>query len=360
MELKKNIKNWFKHFQQYFFTYKDGFFELSYLYNSPETLIECLKKMPFNYHFPKQNLIKTGNPFVKGVLQYCKLEDGLWITATHMNYKQNISFKSIYDEHIESGYYCLSFNIAENKIAKSSYDLKNLTITNTTWVLLKPMAVSNATCIKGCHIYYYTIYIHKNWLIQNIIANSSLDTVELKAFLNSDVNCKIWSDNSKFPHKVVEPIQTIFDVLKEKNELNTLKLKLETSQLILSFFTEIFNKNSGVNQYAISNKDQVKILKIENYLLENLTAKFEGIDALATQFSISPTKLKTDFKNVYGMPVFTFFQQKQMELANEYLQFENYRINQIASLFHYENGSKFAATFKKHQGLLPSEIARKN
>lgn len=357
MLLKKKINNWFKHFQQYFFTYKDGFFELSYLYNTPETLLGSLKKMPFNYHFPKKNLIRTSNPFVKGILQYSNLEEGLWITVTELNYKQNLTFKSIYDDDIESDYFCLSFNIAETKISKNTYELKNLSVTNTAWVLLKPMAVNNATCFKDNHIFYYSIYIHKNWLTKNIVSNSNLNVSQIKAFIeDTTVNCKMWPDNSNSPHKIVAPVQSVFDNLKETNELNILKLRIETMQLIVHFFDKVFIENDGINIYALPSKDRIKMMQVESYLLANLTDKFIGIDALATQFSISPTKLKNDFKNIFGMSIFSYFQSKQLELAYEYLQNENYRINEIVAILKYESASNFTAIFKKKYGFLPSAV----
>jgi hypothetical protein len=40
--IKKRINNWFTHFQKYFFKYKQGFYEVSQIANSPEATIEII------------------------------------------------------------------------------------------------------------------------------------------------------------------------------------------------------------------------------------------------------------------------------------------------------------------------------
>ena len=92
---------------------------------------------------------------------------------------------------------------------------------------------------------------------------------------------------------------------------------------------------------------------------ENLQSKFMGIDELSDIFRISPTKMKHDFKIIFGQSIFSYFQSKQIELAKEVLAKGNYPINEIATVFGYSNASKFSSAFKKKTGFLPSEIAKK-
>ena len=77
--LKKRINNWFTHFQNTFFTYNNGFFELSFLANSLKTMVESLKKMPFNKCDSKKQIITSDNFFLKGEMHYQELDDGLWL-----------------------------------------------------------------------------------------------------------------------------------------------------------------------------------------------------------------------------------------------------------------------------------------
>ena len=68
--LLKKIENWIKQSQQYFFTYKNGFFDLPYMANNPDVMIKCFAKLPFNKHNIHQKLLVTDNPFLKGKLYY--------------------------------------------------------------------------------------------------------------------------------------------------------------------------------------------------------------------------------------------------------------------------------------------------
>src|SRR5690606_27966997 len=96
--------------------------------------------------------------------------------------------------------------------------------------------------------------------------------------------------------------------------------------------------------------------KAENYLSNHLFDGFPGIDFLAKKFNLSESKLKTEFKNLYGKPVFRYFQEKQMYLAKELIHENQMLIKEISYKFGYENTSKFSAAFKKHHGNLPSEV----
>lgn len=59
---------------------------------------------------------------------------------------------------------------------------------------------------------------------------------------------------------------------------------------------------------------------------------------------------------MYGKPVFQYFQEKQMHLAKELIHENQMLIKEISYKFGYENTSKFSAAFKKHHGILPSEV----
>ena len=85
--LTKTIQNWLTHAKQYFFTYKNGFYELNFLNNSPEYMLACLKKMPFVKHQKNAQTLSTNNPFVKSFLRYEQIEEGLWVIYTETENK---------------------------------------------------------------------------------------------------------------------------------------------------------------------------------------------------------------------------------------------------------------------------------
>ena len=64
-----------------------------------------------------------------------------------------------------------------------------------------------------------------------------------------------------------------------------------------------------MNTIAMNNNNFVKIKKIERELMNQLHDKFIGIEVLAKKYQISPTKLKLDFKLIYGASIFVYFQK---------------------------------------------------
>ena len=73
----KRINNWFLHAKKYFFAYKNGFYEVSYMGNSPAYMVASIKKMPFVKHDAAAQKLTTNNPFAKGIMHYQEIEEGL-------------------------------------------------------------------------------------------------------------------------------------------------------------------------------------------------------------------------------------------------------------------------------------------
>ena len=103
---------------------------------------------------------------------------------------------------------------------------------------------------------------------------------------------------------------------------------------------------------------RVHMSRAEKLLLERLTGSFPGLSFLVKEVGISETSLKINFKKLYGLSPGQYFQKKQMILAREILKDQDIMIHVLAMNMGYHNQSKFAAAFRKHIGILPSEVQR--
>lgn len=74
---------------------------------------------------------------------------------------------------------------------------------------------------------------------------------------------------------------------------------------------------------------------------------------------VSKSKLKTDFRNEYGMSFYSYFRKERIMLAAKLLLETEQKIIEIAETVGYENSSKFAKAFSDVTGFSPSEY-RKN
>jgi len=88
MILNEQLKSWFAKFQKYKVTYKEGFFRLSNLANSPYTIIESFDKMPFCNHNREKKLILSNTLFLNAQLYYTELEEGLWVLVSDLQFKK--------------------------------------------------------------------------------------------------------------------------------------------------------------------------------------------------------------------------------------------------------------------------------
>ena len=97
--------------------------------------------------------------------------------------------------------------------------------------------------------------------------------------------------------------------------------------------------------------------KVRSYLEDNIKGRLT-IAGVAKEFHISETQLKNVFRNVFGCPVATWIRRRKMEEAAKLLGTENLTILEVAGIYGYDNGSKFARAFKSSMKLTPSAYRR--
>jgi AraC-like DNA-binding protein len=105
----------------------------------------------------------------------------------------------------------------------------------------------------------------------------------------------------------------------------------------------------------IAEMDIATIRDVEDYLLRDL-AHAPAIDELARFCNMSATRLKTLFRQVYGLPPYEYFQQHRMLKAKELLKTTNLSIQDIGKSLGYSNMSNFTLAFRKVFNLNPSSL----
>lgn len=98
---------------------------------------------------------------------------------------------------------------------------------------------------------------------------------------------------------------------------------------------------------------------VEMMISENLSQHIT-IRELSYIFDISESKLKSDFKKRFGIPLYQYLRRKRMERAAEMIAETDMKILEISCCLGYDNGSKFARAFCDVIGVTPSEYRRKN
>ncbi|PWK28186.1 AraC-like DNA-binding protein [Arcicella aurantiaca] len=349
------VKKWLKSFEKYLFYYHDGFFELPYLSNSPEVMIESLKKMPVTKYNPLEQSILSNNPFTKGEMRYREIETGFWVLATQIEFKVNVHTRAIYDEG-GSDYYFLAFSLYRCDIPLVNMHVNKITMPNKSWAIYKPGSEIDAYHYKGTEGLFLNFVFNHTWLNQNLFGGKGSES-ELQNFLNLHTGHITWEDVVPDAETMAQKIWK--NLLQGQEErFNALSLKIQTLELISTFFTNI-NKEKVLEQTFPQNEaDRVALVKVEKILMDNLTEGFMGIEAIAKQINMSESKLKVVFKGVYGQSIYQYFKEKQMVLAFQLLKNPDVQIKNIAASLGYENPGKFTAAFKKYHKILPSEVIK--
>ena len=302
-------------------------------------------------HIKSQQKLLIDTPFIKGHCYYAELEKGLWVLNSEMFYKNNVSLTPIYDEMLASDYYCLTINFVENEHTSKFFESNNVKIDNKSITFIKPKSDYLHCHFKGSTTKQHIVYFDKNWAKKNLLDNFGINKQALNFFEESESDLINYKYNSHFFDTLVYKINETFA---NSSTPNFLELKKQTYGLIDLYFSN-FNKNDAFKLKKLKLKDRIKISKVEHFLMSNIYSKFPGIDAISSEFKISPTKLKNDFKDTYNKTIFNYFQFKQMDLAAQHIK-NNMLIKDVARKFNYENSSKFSKTFEKYQGVLPSEF----
>jgi len=138
---------------------------------------------------------------------------------------------------------------------------------------------------------------------------------------------------------------------------NRIQLLLE--KYLHSFLTKAnFPLPDGKTWTKGKEKDLEALRSIVQILTDSHLNKFPSIDTLSRTAMMSSTKLKTRFKQIYGMKLYEFYNRNRLEQAREMLKTGNYSVKQVGINIGFSNLSNFAKAFRKEFGVLPKEILK--
>ena len=208
--------------------------------------------------------------------------------------------------------------------------------------------------------------------------NSRLKAVGLhfpSSFLHRHVQKEILADLFKCAEEnptagYTEPIpfecrQLLEDIFGADPSSPLLHLLLQNRALVLAekFLSSFLTRSTLVlptgDTWAKGREKDIEALKgIVRILSDNQLNKFPSIEALSKTAMMSSTKLKSRFKQIYGMKLYEFYNRHRLEQAKEMLKTGNYSVKQVGVNIGFSNLSNFAKAFKKEFGVLPKEVLK--
>jgi AraC-like DNA-binding protein len=205
---------------------------------------------------------------------------------------------------------------------------------------------TKGTLFKGVNVLF-----NKEWLARY------LDIKAAEHVLSTYISLKVSNIN-------IEPLDarykswmnTIFEV----EENNPLRLAIIQNRIMLMlerFFASLLEKmHNPAFRVPLSPDDINRVMNIESILTKDIFQPAPSIQQLSKMAAISESKLKKDFKTMYGFPIYEYYQKARMQAARDKLLTGKYSVKEVAMELGYSNLSNFTIAFKKEFGLLPSQL----
>ena len=204
--------------------------------------------------------------------------------------------------------------------------------------------------LKGCKIYAVKIVFDAKWMARYL--GIEKDDKAITQYLALKTK-KLTLDPLDGEYK--KYIEELF-VADYNNPVYYTIVENRVMLLVERFFTRLFDRSSKVPGFRIEKPDIYKMMEVEAELTRDYSQPAPTIEVLSEKFGIGLSKLKRQFRQVYGYPVYEYFQKFRMEKAKRMLLSGDYSIKEIGYLLGYQNLSNFARAFKKAYSYLPSEV----
>ena len=128
-------------------------------------------------------------------------------------------------------------------------------------------------------------------------------------------------------------------------------LKSQVNELLAHFFAHL---SSGKrDRLTCEERDKLFLAKD---IIENNMSNPPSLSELSKLIGLNNNKLKKNFKELFGVPVFKFLQEERLNKAYELLSAGNESVQEVAWYVGYDSLSSFSNAFQSKFGVRPNEI----
>ena len=124
---------------------------------------------------------------------------------------------------------------------------------------------------------------------------------------------------------------------------------------ITALLSHFFWQLSSLDTQDIKTPEREKLYQAKEILSQNLDTP-PSLAELSRQIGLNTFKLKKEFKEFFGVPVFKYLQNERMTRAHELIRSNNATVQEAAWQVGYDSLSSFSNAFHKKFGFRPSEI----
>ncbi len=126
---------------------------------------------------------------------------------------------------------------------------------------------------------------------------------------------------------------------------------------ITALLSHFFGQLSMMSEGKIPAGEREKLYRAKEILLSDLENP-PSLSELSRQIGLNNFKLKKNFKELFGVPVFKYLQNERLSKAHDLLRYQDISIQEAAWEVGYDSLSSFSNAFLKKFGFRPSDIKR--
>jgi AraC-like DNA-binding protein len=300
----------------------------------------------------ENNFMRIPGNMGSGFFAAYNLPDGLSVMINDCVFTEGLSIRRY--AVVNQQYFILQFNEplsdeiinAENYNEQHVYNLQKNTILLTSSLMDTTLVMPPKVRTRSVSIILGIDFL--NSFIGNEVADKFLSNY-FSLLLKKRNPEFIGTDYRAIMDELIK--EQIEHPLRKKYIYNRALLLIE--KLVTGFLARL-EKNSQL--IKLKDDEISRLIKVESLLVKDFSGIPPTITALSKIATMSPTKLKKDFKSMYGLPVYEYYQKNRMIRAKSLLLDGKYAVKEVGMMVGYSNLGHFAASFKKEFGVLPSEM----
>ena len=303
-------------------------------------------------HKQQDDFVIVPSSVGKGSIKILKLFNELQVLLLDASFNDSIIYQR---PRSNRRYFILHFDdIFISNTVKFKVDDEVLQKTNTRHSvarLTSNLFMNTEMASAGQHIKTIRILFDEKWLKKYL--GLSADTEVLQKYLSLKTES---FDMEPLDDGYLKLMQELWDVQRD-DPLQNIFLQNRVTMLVERFFTRLHEKSKLLEgKFKLSDDEIERLVKVEQLLVNDFSQAPPTIEGLSKIISMSSTKLKKNFKEIYGNSIFAYYQKLRMQKARELLLTGKYNVNETAAAVCYLNTTNFANAFKKQFDILPINL----
>lgn len=145
-------------------------------------------------------------------------------------------------------------------------------------------------------------------------------------------------------------VDSLFNI-KYEGKTKMMFFRSQVTTLLSHFFGQL----AALKTENIKSFEREKLNQAQKILLNNIDNP-PSLTELSKQIGLNTFKLKRDFKEFFGVPVFKYLQNERLTLAHRMIRNEEATVQEAAWHVGYDSLSSFSNAFEKKFGYRPSQI----